>query len=162
MKVIILALGLLALASAVIKLDPETRRMIDDYGRERIFHGTNVVFKGEPWIPITDHFDPFLSFSEEDMQYLKDWGLNTIRLGVMWPGVAPTADRFNKTYIEEIEKLVYTAGSKYGIYSLIDFHQDVLAARFCGEGIPEWAVRQDVEGFLDFPFPLKWAYPLNN
>ena len=29
---------------------------------------------------------------------------------------------------------------KYGIYSLLDAHQDVLSQKFCGEGIPDWAV----------------------
>ena len=61
-----------------------------------------------------------------------------------------------------MEELVSTAGEKYGIYSLLDMHQDVLAARFCGEGIPEWAVRQEVSGVFDFPFPLKFAYPRDN
>lgn len=41
-------------------------------------------------------------------------------------------------------------------------HQDILADRFCGEGIPEWAVRQDVDGIFNFPFPLKSAYPRDN
>ena len=34
---------------------------------------------------------------------------------------------------------VYRA-SKYGIYTLLDAHQDVLSEKFCGEGIPDWAV----------------------
>ena len=28
----------------------------------------------------------------------------------------------------------------YGIYTLLDAHQDVLSQKFCGEGIPDWAV----------------------
>ena len=30
--------------------------------------------------------------------------------------------------------------AKYGIYTLLDAHQDVLSEKFCGEGIPDWAV----------------------
>ena len=29
---------------------------------------------------------------------------------------------------------------QYGIYSLLDCHQDVLSEKFCGEGVPDWAV----------------------
>lgn len=50
-------------SSKIIHLDKDTRRFLDEHGRERIFHGTNVVFKGTPWIPITDKFDPYMSFS---------------------------------------------------------------------------------------------------
>ena len=28
----------------------------------------------------------------------------------------------------------------FGIYSLLDMHQDDLSNKFCGEGIPDWAV----------------------
>ena len=32
-------------------------RIIDEFGRERIFHGENVVMKTTPFVPITSHFD---------------------------------------------------------------------------------------------------------
>ena len=38
-------------------VDPEKNRIIDGYGRERIFHGENVVMKTTPFVPITTHFD---------------------------------------------------------------------------------------------------------
>ena len=38
-------------------VDPEKNRIIDGYGRERIFHGENVVMKTIPFVPITSHFD---------------------------------------------------------------------------------------------------------
>ena len=56
-----LALGLLQLAaltsSVKFSVSSEKNRIIDSFGRERFFHGTNVVFKTEPFIPITTHFD---------------------------------------------------------------------------------------------------------
>ena len=38
-------------------VDPEKNRIVDGYGRERIFHGENVVMKTTPFVPITTHFD---------------------------------------------------------------------------------------------------------
>ena len=35
---------------------------------------------------------------------------------------------------------IYTSAGKYGIYSLLDMHQDDLSDKLCGEGIPDWAV----------------------
>ena len=38
-------------------VDTEKNRIVDSHGRERIFHGQNVVMKTAPFVPITDHFD---------------------------------------------------------------------------------------------------------
>ena len=62
-----------------IHVNTTTHRLVDGYNRERYFHGVNVVVKGPPWIPRQDEFDPYWSFVEEDMQLIKDWGLNAIR-----------------------------------------------------------------------------------
>ena len=44
-------------ASARFSVNSEKNRIVDGEGRERMFHGTNVVFKTAPFIPITTHFD---------------------------------------------------------------------------------------------------------
>lgn len=53
--------------------------MVDRYGRERYFHGINVVVKGPPWIPNTQKFSSDWSFTDEDMQLLKELGANAVR-----------------------------------------------------------------------------------
>jgi endoglycosylceramidase len=45
--------------------------------------------KVPPYIPDTREFNTVNSFTEKDMMFLKSWGQNVIRLGVMWPGVEP-------------------------------------------------------------------------
>ena len=78
-------LQLLALAVAVVLargilyVNPETRRIVDAAGKERYFHGVNVVVKGPPWIPEAATFDPRQSFVEKDMLTLQELGLNAIR-----------------------------------------------------------------------------------
>lgn len=64
---------------ACLQVNSATSRIVDSFGRERYFHGVNVVMKGPPWLPATDKFDPIMSFVEEDMQLLQDLGLNAIR-----------------------------------------------------------------------------------
>lgn len=39
-------------ASQSLTIDPATRTYRDEFGRTRIFHGTNVVVKGPPYIPV--------------------------------------------------------------------------------------------------------------
>ena len=65
-----------------LHVNTTTHRLVDNYGRERYFHGVNVVMKRPPWLPRMDKFDPHSSFVEKDMQVLSDLGLNGIRYSV--------------------------------------------------------------------------------
>ena len=65
-------------------INSQTNMMVDEDGRERYFHGTNVVFKGYPYHPKLDSFNNEISFCDEDMQLLKSMGHNQIRLSVPW------------------------------------------------------------------------------
>eukprot|EP00767_Chilomastix_cuspidata_P003716 gnl/Chilomastix_cuspidata/384.p1 GENE.gnl/Chilomastix_cuspidata/384~~gnl/Chilomastix_cuspidata/384.p1 ORF type:complete len:533 (-),score=181.80 gnl/Chilomastix_cuspidata/384:1445-3019(-) len=138
---------------AFISVDPDTSFFIDEEGRSMFFHGVNVVVKEPPYIPTTDEWDPQMSFTQEDVDFLQLNGFNIIRLGVMFPGTYPGRNAFNETYLDEIESIVNMAG-KAGIYSLLDFHQDLLSARYCGEGVPDWLVPTDVDREMNFPEPL--------
>ena len=77
---------------------------------------------------------------------------------MMWPGVEPEKGAFNETYLTLSKNLINALGflqtcvvqcvvnvhicsaGSHGIYTLLDMHQDVLSDKFCGEGIPDWAV----------------------
>ena len=39
------------------------------------------------------------------MQNLRDWGMNAVRLGVMWPGVEPTEGQYNYTYLSTVREI---------------------------------------------------------
>ena len=43
--------------AAKFSVDTEKNRIVDGFGRERLFHGENVVMKTTPFVPITSHFD---------------------------------------------------------------------------------------------------------
>lgn len=65
--------------SRCLHVNTSTHRIVDTEGRERYFHGVNVVVKGPPWLPELQEFDPLKSFVEKDMQTLQELGLNAIR-----------------------------------------------------------------------------------
>lgn len=142
-----------------LTVNTETHRIEDADGRERVFHGTNVVFKGPPYYPPTAAFDPFLSLAEQDLQLLSSMGYNSIRLGVLWAGAEPTEGLFNETFFAQVNAIVERAGRAYGIYSLLDMHQDDLNEKYCGEGVPDWAAVSEPD---NFPLPLAHEpYPLD-
>ncbi|CAD7924585.1 unnamed protein product [Amoebophrya sp. A120] len=111
----------------------------DEYGRQRIFRGTNLVIKGPPYLPYREGFDREVSLVKRDYELMKKSGLNLIRLGVMWVGAQPI-DRssWNETYFSQTAELIDEA-KEHGIFVLADMHQDCYAEAFCGEGMPAWA-----------------------
>jgi endoglycosylceramidase len=137
-------------------VNPTNQLFTDEYGRVRIFHGVNAVYKIPPWVPNTSDWDPQLSLSSKDVEDLYNWGFNAVRLGVMWPGLEPVKGQYNMTYIGEIQKIVNSLGTK-GIHTLLDLHQDLLSRKFCGEGIPDWAVNTDT---WTLPFPVPVGLPM--
>ena len=78
----IVLLAVLRTSLGSFRSSATTPFIYDEYGRIRIFHGTNLVQKGFPWYPET-----LLDY--DNILKLKKWGFNTIRLGVMWTGVNP-------------------------------------------------------------------------
>ena len=126
---------------------------VDEDGREVVLHGTNAVVKGPPWVPVADEFSADLSMTDADFAIMRDLGLTVVRLGVMWPGVEPSRGVYNETYLDIVADIVERA-ERHDVYVLMDMHQDVLADRFCGEGLPDWAVKTSGKwGPLPAPFP---------
>eukprot|EP00768_Dysnectes_brevis_P005632 gnl/Dysnectes_brevis/4145_a5461_719.p1 GENE.gnl/Dysnectes_brevis/4145_a5461_719~~gnl/Dysnectes_brevis/4145_a5461_719.p1 ORF type:complete len:521 (+),score=150.68 gnl/Dysnectes_brevis/4145_a5461_719:78-1640(+) len=148
-------LSLVVTVFSFVRVDPETLSFIDDEdGRELIFHGVNVVYKIAPFLPDIDGaWNPDTSFNEQDVQILQDLGLNLVRLGVMWGGTYPDLHMFNVTYLQEIDRIV-TMLADAGIYTIIDLHQDLLSERYCGEGVPTWAVPASRDAVSPFALPI--------
>jgi endoglycosylceramidase len=128
---------------------------VDENGYERHFHGIGAVVKGPPWHPSVHEYDFQTSLVDEDFVLLQAAGVNLIRLGVMWAGVEPQRGQYNNTYIETLRGITEGAAA-FGIYTLLDMHQDAMSEKFCGEGFPAWAVQS--AGILSFPEPIGRAF----
>lgn len=132
---------------------------MDSLGRERYFKGVNAITKGPPWVPSTTGFDANTSLADEDFAFLSSVGVNSVRLGTMWPGVEPSRGAYNASYVAELQRIVAN-GAQHGVYTLLDMHQDCLSEMFCGEGLPVWAARAAVNASA-WPFPSPMGAPFN-
>lgn len=133
-----MGVAMLATASNAISrldIDPTTMSFVDQNQNQIILHGVNVVYKVAPYIPSTADFDSQDSLNDEDIANLKKWGMNFVRLGVMWEGVEREKGVYDENYLNEIETLINRLGEN-GIYTLVDAHQDVFSRQICGEGVP--------------------------
>jgi hypothetical protein len=124
--------------------------------------------------------------ADEEMKRLRDAGFNAIRLMINWEGAEPVRKGvYDTDYLDSLKVVVEAAG-RYGIYVLLDMHQDMfsrflassynerpgatddigklLGALFPpytdilrGEGAPRWAVQACLqEKNIDSP---NWAKP---
>lgn len=104
----------------------------DELGRVRLLRGANVSGRSKqpPFLPFEDPslFDP-----------LVDWGMNAIRLLVMWEAIEPERGTIDYGYLDRVRALARAAGER-GLAVIVDFHQDLFARALGGDGAPAWAV----------------------
>jgi endoglycosylceramidase len=125
------------------------RWITDAAGRVVLVSGVNMVNKLAPYTPAAD------GFGDADAAFLAANGLDAVRVGVLWEALEPQPGVFNDSYLASIAATVQTLGS-HGIVSLLDFHQDMYAEQFQGEGAPAWAI--DDNGLPAFP---QLGFPAN-
>lgn len=153
MTALVIALGTVALSGPAEAADAPRpsqsgRWMLDPDGRVLVMHGVNMVSK------TGTHEPSALGFDADDAAFLADNGFTTVRLGLIWKAVEPEPGVYDDAYIESIRQTAELLAAE-GVYSLLDFHQDLYSERFQGEGAPDWAVQDDglpAQPAAGFPF----------
>ncbi|MGH2975586.1 MAG: cellulase family glycosylhydrolase, partial [Solirubrobacterales bacterium] len=112
------------------------RWITDARGRVVILHGLNMVYKRPPYRPGA------VGFGADDAAFLRRNGFDSVRLGMIYKAVEPSPGSYDATYINRIHSTQRMLAS-HGIFSLLDFHQDLYSERYGGEGFPDWAVLDD-------------------
>ena len=91
----------------------------------------------------------------EDFNKMKDWGFNFCRYLVFWSAIEPSKGHYDTTYIRDTRiRLIQL--KQAGVDVMLDFHQDLYAERFTGNGFPDWTVNDD-----SFKFVAKTPWNLN-
>lgn len=95
---------------------------------------------------------------KEDLQQMKGWGFNIIRLPFSWEFLEHTRGTYDSSYMAKLEQIV-AWGKELGIYVLLDFHQ---LNWNTGQGIPSWVGTSsnfisNTNGVLDSYFNM-WGY----
>ena len=131
--------------SARLTVDPLTGRLRDALGRDVVMRGVNAGGRSKwaPFLPF--HMDPAAPLAEVRAQAdtffgrLPAWGLDTVRLTLSWEALEPVQGAMDLAYLDRYEALVDAAWGQ-GLRVIVDFHQDVFASPFCGDGFPPWTV----------------------
>lgn len=134
----------------------------DAYGRAVILHGVDAVYKKTPYELYAAPGKAW-NFTAADAKAIASLGFDVVRLGILWQGIEPgtlpantpsictpgspgRAHQWNQSvadaYLAKVRQTVDLLG-RYGIFTLLDMHQDVYNQAFAGEGAPNWAVCTD-------------------
>ncbi|MGZ4465609.1 MAG: cellulase family glycosylhydrolase [Nocardioides sp.] len=115
---------------------PDGRFVLDPTGRVLVLHGLNMVYKRGSYAPDAT------GFGRDDARFLFRHGFTTVRLGLIWKAVEPRPGEYDDAYLARVRHTTRVLADA-GIWTLLDFHQDLFNERFQGEGAPDWAVQDD-------------------
>ncbi len=141
-------------AQASPELAVRGRNFVDPQGRAVILRGVNISAsaKAPPFIAIDQS-----NFSQLDP--LKDWGMNVMRLIFIWEAFEPAQGVYDESYLDKVAALADAAFAR-GIFTVIDMHQDSFS-RFvgdgCGVGFPAWVSGHDASKLPGKPCGTMWA-----
>ena len=113
---------------------------VDARGNERVFHGLNLVFKGDHNKTGTEAFLPS-DWDEALVCRMREQGFNVVRLGLIWEAVEPQPGKYNDDYLDFFLDFADLL-KKYEIRFYLDMHQDLFGAMgtpWGGDGAPDWA-----------------------
>jgi endoglycosylceramidase len=127
---------------ATRRLVTRSGALIDDLGRKVILRGVNVGGRSKmpPFVPFDIQSSAEVpARAEQIMTAVQKLGSNGVRLTLSWEALEPQRGVYDDAYIARYRALL-DAADKAGLSVIIDFHQDVFQAAFCGDGFPEWAL----------------------
>lgn len=99
--------------------------------------------KWAPFVPFS--IDPeaeageFAAAAETFFSRLPAWGCNVVRLLFSWEALEPSPGQYDARYLDRYAAMVDAAWA-HGLRVIVDFHQDIYAAPFCGDGFPPWTL----------------------
>lgn len=139
---------------ATPKLTIEGRLFRDALGRQVLLRGVNTGGRSKtaPFLPFPfaesghpgqETAPPFAEAVETYTARVEAWGMNTVRLPVIWEAIEPARGSYDAVYLGRVRALIEAFGRR-DIRVVVDMHQDLFARAYCGDGAPDWALATPV------------------
>lgn len=134
----------------------ETRRLrivqgefLDANDRRVLLRGVNAGGRSKypPFFPFAfqesnfpgqESAPPFAVAVENYVKNVSEWGHNVVRLPFSWEAVEPTRGEYDEQFLERLNLFIATF-EEHDVRVILEFHQDVFARTYCGDGFPLWA-----------------------
>ena len=75
---------------------------------------------------------------------------NLLRLPINWSGLEPAEGQFEEDYLLRVDQVIDWC-AEFGIYVLVDFHQDAYSKEIGEDGAPLWAIVPPPTELLEGP-----------
>ncbi len=121
----------------------------DEHGRDVQLRGLNSGGRSKwaPFVPfpISDDATPteVQSAAADYFAPMTAWGLDTVRLPFSWEALEPVEGTYDTAYLDRYVAMIDAAWA-VGLRVIVDFHQDVYASPYCGDGFPPWTIAGEV------------------
>ena len=102
----------------------------DTVNRMLILRGLNYVNKDQE----NKHLN---LIGDTAFREMKEWGYNSVRLGINWSALEPTPNQYDSVYLKDLDDRISMA-RRHNLYVILDMHQDLYGEKF-GGGAPLWA-----------------------
>lgn len=117
-------------------------QFLDAARQPLLLHGINVVNKSKAE-GYTKNIEP------SDFATIRSWGMNCVRLGILWDGLEPQPGKIDEDYLDRIARIVGWAKAE-GICVIVDMHQDLYSVKF-SDGAPAWATLDEDQPYQPTP-----------
>jgi endoglycosylceramidase len=127
------------LSSSQLHADGTTLR--DALGRAVVLRGVDAGGRSKltPFAPFDFTGDGYDAALGAYLDRAASWGIDALRVPFVWAAVEPTQGAYDPAFLARYDALLDGAWAR-GMFTIVDFHQDVYADVYCGDGFPDWTL----------------------
>ena len=113
----------------------------DGLGRVVFLRGVDAGGRSKfaPYVPFDYADGGYATALDAYMDHAARWGIDVMRVPFTWAALEPTQGQDDADWLSRYDQLLDAAWAR-GIWTVVDFHQDVYSEVFCGDGFPGWTV----------------------
>ena len=119
-------------------LHTEGTDLVDEDGRVVLLRGINAGGRSK--------FAPYHPYPDSDLDTYLDraegWGFDVLRVPFSWAAMETAPGVWDEERMARYDALLDGAAER-NMWTIVDFHQDVYAEAFCGDGFPHWTLPED-------------------
>jgi endoglycosylceramidase len=120
----------------------------DGLGRVVFLRGVDAGGRSKlsPYVPFDYGGDtPYAQALGAYMDRAASWGIDAMRVPFTWAALESVQGQDDADWLSRYQQLLDAAWAR-GIFTVVDFHQDVYSEVFCGDGFPAWTIPNATPG----------------
>lgn len=123
------------------RLHADGTELKDGLGRVVFLRGVDAGGRSKfaPYVPFDYAQGQFAAALGAYMDRAASWGIDAMRVPFTWAALEPTQGQDDADWLNRYKQILDAAWAR-GIFTVVDFHQDVYAESFCGDGFPSWTI----------------------